>query len=528
MKNLINILSVAAVLLVSINSNIAQRGAIIGDPTGSIVLPPSTSICLEPTADAIVHQVEPNVTHGSGQNLTASRWTYAALGFSGYYTVRSLIKFNLASIPANATITSATLTLYNCPSCYYPNHQDLSGLGNSVNIKPVLSAWTEAGVTWNTKPTVGSGVSSANFGNGSTANLTLGVASLVQNMLTTNNGFEMSLASNADYYHSANFATRENANAALRPKLCITYTVPIVNVCTFTPIADAALSEVTPTTNYGTTGNNIASRWTFNPITGNYNFFTTNSLVRFDLTSIPSTAIITSATLNLYNCPTCYYTNHQDLSNLGNSVDIARVTSSWLENTVTWNSQPTADWANKKVSANFGNGSTANLAIDVTSFIPSMLCSNDNGFEMRMNNTGSYYHSATFATRENANTALRPKLCVSYYIPTTGGICVFAPNPNKTVTTTIETNRIDDLGMDKVNSMKTSTSSSLYPNPTTGLVTVQHNSDAQFIQVLDMTGKIIVSETATNTQTEIDLTSLSAGMYMVRIDGQAPQKIVKQ
>jgi hypothetical protein len=531
MRNLSNLLLATALCLTGISNISAQRTAV-----------PSTSICLEPIADAIIHQFEPAIAHGTGQNLIASRWTYSAGGGQGFYTVNSLVKFNLATIPANATITSATLTLYNCPSCYYPNHRDLGGgTGNGVQITRVAGAWSETAVTWNTKPTLGTNATdfatSSTFGELSTANLTnLDVKTLVQNMLggtptTINNGFEMHQLNNNDYYHSANFATRENTNRDLRPKLCITYTVPIIESCTFTPIADAVLSEVLPTTNYGTTGNNVASRWTFSPITNNYNFFSTKSLIKFDLSSIPPTAVITSATLNLYNCPTCYYPNHQDLVNLGNSVDIRRVTSAWAENTVTWSTQPTVSALpiDIKTSSIFGNGSTANLSIDVKTLIPSMLCSNNNGFEMRISNNADYYHSANFATRENTNAALRPKLCVVYYIPITKGLC--PPNGSKTadINTPSNPNNNDDLSMDKVNTVKTITGFTISPNPTTGLITIQHSSSTQTVQVLDMTGKLLLSQTTNNTtQTEIDLSELAAGMYMVRTDGQTPQKVVKQ
>ena len=54
---------------------------------------------------------------------------------------RSLIKFNLASIPANATITSATLILR-------LNYQG-GTTSNTMSVYPLLKNWTETGVTWN-------------------------------------------------------------------------------------------------------------------------------------------------------------------------------------------------------------------------------------------------------------------------------------------------------------------------------------------------------------------------------------------
>ena len=58
------------------------------------------------------------------------------------------------------------------------------------------------------------------------------------------------------------------------------------------------------------------------------------SYVQFDLSSIPSTAVVTSANLGLY-----YF---QTFASVAAPVGVYRVNSSWSESTITWNNQPTS------------------------------------------------------------------------------------------------------------------------------------------------------------------------------------------
>lgn len=69
----------------------------------------------------------------------------------------------------------------------------------------------------------------------------------------------------------------------------------------------------------------------------------------------------------------------------------------------------------------------------------------------------------------------------------------------------------------------------LFPNPTTGLITIQHPMEAKQLAIYDMMGKL-VSQTKVegSSQTEIDLSSMPNGIYFLRMDGYATQKIAKQ
>jgi hypothetical protein len=69
----------------------------------------------------------------------------------------------------------------------------------------------------------------------------------------------------------------------------------------------------------------------------------------------------------------------------------------------------------------------------------------------------------------------------------------------------------------------------VYPNPTTGEITVQHTVNTKWLQVHDLMGKSLLEQTPNgSTQTTFDLSSLTSGIYLLCADGEVPQKIVKQ
>jgi Concanavalin A-like lectin/glucanases superfamily/Secretion system C-terminal sorting domain len=184
--------------------------------------------CLVASEDAITHEFQPTMPHGSNPVLPTTRHTYSAGGGNGFYTTKSLYKFDLSSIPVGAIITGATLTLKTCATCApYEKHYDLGGgTGNSANLERIMSTWAEGTVNWTTPISTTGTVPVASFGNASTAAL---VENVLPIMPATGGGdvsFLLSLADNGNYYHGINFASRENSDATIRPTLCVTYTMP--------------------------------------------------------------------------------------------------------------------------------------------------------------------------------------------------------------------------------------------------------------------------------------------------------------
>ena len=68
------------------------------------------------------------------------------------------------------------------------------------------------------------------------------------------------------------------------------------------------------------------------------------------------------------------------------------------------------------------------------------------------------------------------------------------------------------------------------PNPTSGLITVKHPSAIKQLDVCDLYGKTILKiSNHGSSETKIDLSNLSSGMYVLRVDGiSSTVKIIKQ
>lgn len=68
-----------------------------------------------------------------------------------------------------------------------------------------------------------------------------------------------------------------------------------------------------------------------------------------------------------------------------------------------------------------------------------------------------------------------------------------------------------------------------FPNPTTGIVTVQHPADVQALSVYGVDGKLYQTFNAdADGETKLDMAALPPGMYMIRANGLNPIKVTKQ
>ncbi len=197
--------------------------------TTAIATAQPTTVCFKAVADATLNEAQATTNYGSDSTLVASRWTNTP-GVPVFKNKYGLFRFALAAIPADAIILTAQLTLKTCSFCLNSKHQDLSaGNGNTTIIQQVTSTWDEQTVTWSTKPTVTSTnqVFVNSLGHSSSLPLSANVTEMVQNMVQSSNfGFQLKLANNADYLHRVNFAARENGDISIVPELCITYVLP--------------------------------------------------------------------------------------------------------------------------------------------------------------------------------------------------------------------------------------------------------------------------------------------------------------
>ncbi len=151
-------------------------------------------------------------------------------GYSGgNNTCRALISFDLAKIPAGATITSAKLTLYAAGKINdkLPGHYG----NNTVTISRVTSPWTEFGVKWNTAPSFTSKNAVAlQRSTDPNQNYTVDVLLLVKDMIaakTPGYGFYFALNKEDPASPAAMcFNSSDHPDASRHPKLEIVYTMP--------------------------------------------------------------------------------------------------------------------------------------------------------------------------------------------------------------------------------------------------------------------------------------------------------------
>ena len=164
-----------------------------------------------------------NSTGDWAQELSMDAWTISGLNMA----VRSYLRFDkIALIPAGAQIMSAKLFLFSKGSSISAPQGNAGD--NACKIERITGGtWDESALTWNTQPAVTS--VDAAYIPASTSqwdyNVKIDVTNMVKAMAAdpaTNYGFRISLV-NESIYRSLIFASSENTNPKLRPKLVIQY-----------------------------------------------------------------------------------------------------------------------------------------------------------------------------------------------------------------------------------------------------------------------------------------------------------------
>ena len=235
-----------------------------------------------PTSDAFVQQGIPTVNFGDNTTLMVKK-DDNYLG--GYYNREAFLKFDLSNI--SGTIGSAQLMLF----------VESVGVGSTtIGISSVEDdTWTEGGITWNNKPSIGNRKDHITF-NASDHSRGDRFPIDVTSQLQTEEDGTLSLklegiTEGTDKW--LKFYSQE-APVHVRPILMITSDQPVVPTLTtpIAPVADAFVQQGPSTVNFG--DNTVLMLKKENYLGGYYN---RDAFLKFDLSNISGT--VTHAKLRL-------------------------------------------------------------------------------------------------------------------------------------------------------------------------------------------------------------------------------------
>jgi len=427
--------------------------------------------------------------------LGAAQWTCGGPACE----LRSLISFDLTSIPPGANILSATLSLY-------ANHQQLNGntalgpmygISNECYLYPITSSWSNATLSWNNQPTYSSAnvtllpTSTTNFQDYNN----LDVSAAVQNMISnpsTNFGWLLKMSSQS-FYNSMIFCSSNHPDTSKHPKLEVVYTLD--NCFTFRPDPisgnDMAFGSNPAYLGPDSTSTDLgAVQWTCGGSPCEL-----RSLLRFDISSILTGSVIQSASLSLYANPQ----QNNGNSGLGpmygttNSCDLLTVTSPWTASTLDWNNQPSVTTVNAislpQSTSNFQDYTGLNVTTMVQLWINTPQI--NYGWLLQMQNT-NYYNSMIFCSSNFFDSLKRPSLVICY----------------------------NSVGIQEINSLQ---NYSLYPNPANNIINItseNENGEWLFLEVSDPSGKIIALVDKVFIQKNVfslDISRFAKGVYFVNL-----------
>ncbi len=374
---------------------------------------------------------QPSANIGHSVQFSSVGWTCS--GNPCY--ARSIIQFDLTSIPTNAVVTDARLSLYAYPNPNNGAGVAMYGTANTSLLQRITSSWNENTATWNNQPntTTQNEVVLLQSTSSTQNYLNIDVKYLVQDMVdnpSASFGFMLQLQTQ-NYYNSMIFASNNYSDSTLRPSLTITYdtaTTSSNDTCT-TIIPDAVTGKCVyvdgaqPSTNIGHSTQFSSVGWT---CSGNPCY--ARSIIQFDLTSIPANAVITDSKMSLYAYPNPNNGGGVAMYGTANTSLLQRITSSWNENTVSWNTQPNTTIQNQVILSQSSSSAQNYLNIDVKNLVQDMINSPSTsfGFMLRLQVEG-YYNSMIFASNNYSDINLRPSLKICYEI--NSGLNNIKPDP---------------------------------------------------------------------------------------------------
>lgn len=154
--------------------------------------------------------------------IDAATWTISGEQVS----LRGAFKFDMSTIPADATIVSAKLSLFSNPNPLNGNLVNANyGTSNAMYIRRITSDW-DTNITWNTQPSTETAnqIYISQTSQSSLDLIDVDVTDMVDKMhAEVNYGFMIQLE-NEVIYNSRIFCSSWNTDASKHPKLVINYT----------------------------------------------------------------------------------------------------------------------------------------------------------------------------------------------------------------------------------------------------------------------------------------------------------------
>ena len=169
---------------------------------------------------------------------------------------------------------------------------------------------------------------------------------------------------------------------------------------------DAFLSSAAPDNNYGTHPDFMSNSFSAGDV---------RSLIRFDFSSIPTTAIVNSVEVSFYG-----YNSPSNGSNfIGNGESyLQKVDSAWDEATVTWSNQPTSSEENQVYLENAQSTIQDYLDLDITATATGMINdpSTNHGYILKLVDETNNNNKLIFGSSDNTDASLHPKVVVNYSV----------------------------------------------------------------------------------------------------------------
>lgn len=290
------------------------------------------------------------------------------------------------------------------------------------------------------------------------------------------------------------FCSKDFSDSSKHPQLIITYSCSGATLIKY-PIHDAPIGFhdgfSSANTNYETADYFSA----FSQPGADYGENAGEALMTFDFTDIPSGSTIVSASLDLFGRGPYGVGDAASIGNVGqNDSYLQRVTSSWDESFVTWNTQPSVTTTNEVTLPASNSAVQDYLGIDVKQLVQDMV---DNpitsyGFKIVLQ-TEDPTRSLAFCSRDYFDSSKFPQLTITYSCTNANGISTIENDEEVIV----------------------------YPTLTDGMISVKvsdvNGESKAIFKLYDLGGKEVVSIALKASVMHLNLFSVPKGVYVYQV-----------